>query len=106
MSIAGKITRTEALELLKNKDLLELGKIANTIRQRMHPEKRVTFVVDRNVNYTNICSSKCAFCAFYRDSNAGDAYLLSKEEILDKIGELVEKGGTQLLMQGGLNPDL
>ncbi|OGT97764.1 MAG: dehypoxanthine futalosine cyclase [Geobacteraceae bacterium GWC2_48_7] len=106
MTIARKITRAEALELLNNKNLLELGKMADTIRQQMHPEKRVTFVVDRNVNYTNICSSKCAFCAFYRDSNAEGAYLLSKEEILDKIEELVEKGGTQLLMQGGLNPDL
>lgn len=106
MTIAGEITRAEALQLLKNADLLELGKMANTIRYRLHPEKRVTFVVDRNVNYTNICTSKCAFCAFYRDSQAEDAYLLSREDILRKIHELVANGGTQLLMQGGLNPDL
>jgi len=66
----------------------------------------VTFVVDRNVNYTNICESKCKFCAFYRDNGAPDAYLLAEEEIFIKIEELVEVGGTQLLMQGGLHPDL
>jgi cyclic dehypoxanthinyl futalosine synthase len=66
----------------------------------------VTFVVDRNVNYTNICDSKCSFCAFYRTSDAADAYVLSREQIYSKIAELVEQGGTQLLMQGGLNPDL
>jgi len=66
----------------------------------------VTFVVDRNVNYTNICDSKCSFCAFYRDRGSSDSYVLSPEEIFAKIEELVELGGTQLLMQGGLNPDL
>ncbi len=96
--------RTEALDLLLNGDLLELGGWADSIRQRLHPEKRVTFVIDRNVNYTNICESRCTFCAFYRDQDAPDAYLLDHETILSKISELVERGGTQLLMQGGLNP--
>jgi cyclic dehypoxanthinyl futalosine synthase len=66
----------------------------------------VTFVVDRNVNYTNVCQSQCKFCAFYRQADAPDAYVLSYEEIFAKIQELVERGGTQLLMQGGLHPDL
>lgn len=101
-----RINRSEALYLLKEANLLELGRRADQIRRRMHPEGVVTFVVDRNVNYTNICDSKCKFCAFYRDKDASDAYLLTRDEIFSKIGELVEQGGTQLLMQGGLNPDL
>lgn len=101
-----RIERSEALRLLKHGDLLELGRAADTMRRRYHPENRVTFVVDRNVNYTNICESRCSFCAFYRDAAAEDAYLLSREEIFTKISELVEQGGTQLLMQGGLNSEL
>ena len=98
--------RSEALELLLNGDLLQLGRWADSIRQRLHPDKRVTFVVDRNVNYTNVCESRCSFCAFYRDADAPDAYLLDHETIYAKIAELVEHGGTQLLMQGGLHPGL
>lgn len=100
------IDRNEAMRMLTEGDLLTLGAAADKIRKNKHPEGRVTFVVDRNVNYTNICESKCSFCAFYRDRQADDAYLLSNEQIFDKIAELVEQGGTQLLMQGGLNPDL
>ncbi|OGU17593.1 MAG: dehypoxanthine futalosine cyclase [Geobacteraceae bacterium GWC2_53_11] len=100
------IERAEALDLLLNGNLLDLGKRADAIRQRLHPEGVVTFVVDRNVNYTNICDSKCSFCAFYRTKDADDAYVLTREQIYGKIAELVEQGGTQLLMQGGLNPDL
>lgn len=101
-----RLERSEALRLLTHGDLLELGRAADAVRRRCHPEKRVTFVVDRNVNYTNICESRCSFCAFYRDAAADDAYLLSREEIFSKIRELVEHGGTQLLMQGGLNSEL
>jgi cyclic dehypoxanthinyl futalosine synthase len=100
------LSREEALWLLTEADLLDAGSLADGIRRRMHPEKIVTFVVDRNVNYTNICDSRCRFCAFYRDQDAADAYLLSEEEIYRKIRELVETGGTQLLMQGGLHPGL
>jgi cyclic dehypoxanthinyl futalosine synthase len=100
------LTRDEAFWLLTSADLLESGKLADGIRRRMHPDKLVTFVVDRNVNYTNICESKCKFCAFYRDRSSPDAYLLTEEEICLKIQELVDSGGTQLLMQGGLHPDL
>jgi cyclic dehypoxanthinyl futalosine synthase len=100
------LTRGEALSLLNESDLLSLGKLADGIRQRLHPRKVVTFVVDRNVNYTNVCESKCKFCAFYRSHGADDAYLLAEEEIFQKIEELVAVGGTQLLMQGGLHPEL
>ncbi len=100
------ITRSDALRLLTDADLLVVGKLADRIRKRLHPDNLVTFVKDRNVNYTNICESKCRFCAFYRDEGATDAYLLAEEEIFAKIRELVDQGGTQLLMQGGLHPGL
>lgn len=105
-STAGRIDRSGALRLLTECDLLALGKQADGIRKRLHPENRVTFVIDRNVNYTNICETKCSFCAFYRDKSSPDAYLLPRETIFSKIDELVRLGGTQLLMQGGLHPDL
>ncbi len=111
-TIAPKIDRDEALSpqealwLLKEADLLAVGRLADGVRQRLHPDNLVTFVVDRNVNYTNVCESKCKFCAFYRDEGAADAYLLAEEEIFAKIRELVAQGGTQLLMQGGLHPAL
>ncbi len=101
-----RIDRNEALQLLLNAELLQLGGRADNLRRRLHPEGLVTFVVDRNVNYTNICESRCSFCAFYRDKQAEDAYILSNDLIYQKIAELVEQGGTQLLMQGGLNPEL
>ena len=101
-----RIERPAALDLLLHGDLLALGKSADDIRRRLHPDGVVTFVVDRNVNYTNICESHCSFCAFYRSKEAPDAYILTHEQIYEKIAELVEQGGTQLLMQGGLNPDL
>ena len=103
---AETIDRKHALELLVSGDLLELGMRADAIRRRLHPDNRVTFVVDRNVNYTNVCESRCSFCAFYRDLDAPDAYLLDNDAIFGKITELVERGGTQLLMQGGLHPDI
>ena len=110
--IQGKLTRgdrldrQEALFLLTEDDLLAVGRLADAIRRRKHPHNRVTFVVDRNVNYTNVCESQCRFCAFYRKPEAPDAYLLSCDEIYAKVQELVEHGGTQLLMQGGLHPEL
>lgn len=100
------LDRTQALWLLTEADLLQIGRLADGVRRRKHPQGRVTFVVDRNVNYTNVCQSKCKFCAFYRDADATDAYLLDTETIYAKIAELVERGGTQLLMQGGLHPSL
>ncbi len=107
-AVAGgaQLDRTAALQLLTDTDLLSLGKLADAIRRRKHPDNRVTFVVDRNVNYSNVCESKCKFCAFYRSEGDRDAYLLSYAEIFAKVQELVEHGGTQLLMQGGLHPTL
>jgi len=100
------IDRAEALRLLSEADLLEVGRRADALRRKLHPDSRVTFVVDRNVNYTNVCTTQCRFCAFYREAGAPDAYVLSEAEILAKVGELVAHAGTQLLMQGGLHPDL
>lgn len=100
------ICRGEALTLLARAELTTLGNLADGMRRRLHPGNTVTFVVDRNVNYTNVCVSRCRFCAFYRDAGADDAYLLSREDIFRKIGELRDQGGTQLLMQGGLHPGL
>jgi cyclic dehypoxanthinyl futalosine synthase len=100
------IDRAQALWLLTEVDLLDIGKLADGIRKRKHPHRRVTFVVDRNVNYTNVCESQCKFCAFYRQADAQDAYLLDFETIFAKVQELVEHDGSQLLMQGGLHPAL
>ena len=106
LEIKQPLERDEALWLLTEGDLLSLGKLADGVRRRMHPEGCVSFVVDRNVNYTNVCTSKCKFCAFYRDETHPDAYVLSYTQIFSKVKELVDCGGTQLLMQGGLHPDL
>jgi cyclic dehypoxanthinyl futalosine synthase len=96
----------EALWLLTDTDLLTLGKLADAIREAKHPEHRVTFVIDRNINYSNVCTSKCKFCAFYRNQGDADSYLLDYATIMEKVQGLVEHDGTQLLMQGGLHPEL
>jgi len=102
-----RISSEEALLLLKEASLNQLGFLANEVRKKFHPEGVVTFVVDRNVNYTNICITKCKFCAFYVPySEKERGYVLPTEEILKKVQELVDWGGTTLLMQGGINPDL
>jgi len=101
-----RINPEEALFLWENADLLILGNLANYVRKQLHPEDIVTFVIDRNVNYTNVCVAGCKFCAFYRKKSDPDTYVLSVEEILKKVEELVSWGGTTLLMQGGINPDL
>jgi len=101
-----RITKKEGLELFKKADILELGRMADEIKKDLHPEGIVTFIVDRNINYTNICINKCFFCAFWRNENDPGAYLLEKDEILKKIEETVQLEGTQILLQGGLNPRL
>ncbi|MGO0122294.1 cyclic dehypoxanthinyl futalosine synthase [Desulfothermobacter acidiphilus] len=101
-----RLTVEEAVELYRKADLLLLGKAAALVRERMHPGRVVTFVIDRNINYTNVCYCGCSFCAFYRQREDPDAYVLSVEEVLAKVEELVEQGGTQVLLQGGLHPDL
>ncbi|AAC06943.1 cyclic dehypoxanthinyl futalosine synthase [Aquifex aeolicus] len=101
-----RIYPEEALYLWENADFVTLGNLANFVRKKFHPDDIVTFVVDRNVNYTNVCIAGCKFCAFYRRKSDEDAYVLDMDTILQKVKELVEWGGTTLLMQGGINPDL
>ena len=96
----------EGLELLTHGDVLDLGKRADKVRQQMHPDNTVTFIVDRNINYSNVCVSECKFCAFYRRKGEKGEYLLSNDVIMDKIGETIAAGGTQVMIQGGLHPDL
>ena len=103
---APHITKKEALDLLKNADLLALGMMADNVRKRLHPGGTVSFIIDRNINYTNVCINKCKFCAFYRDEKDPEAYVLSKRKLFNKIKETVAQGGAQILMQGGLHPDL
>ncbi len=101
-----RITKEEAIDLIKNAPLKELGKLAYQKKKRLHPKGITTFVVDRNINYTNICWVDCDFCAFYRHQKDEDAYILTFEEIDKKIEELLEIGGTQILFQGGVHPKL
>jgi len=101
-----RITKKEALNLLKNEKLLNLQKIAYQKKKELHPKNITTFVVDRNINYTNICWIDCKFCAFYRHKKDEDAYILPFSEIDKKIEELIEIGGTQILFQGGVHPNL
>ena len=101
-----RLTREAALALLTGADLLEVGETADRIRKKLHPEGIVSFVVDRNINYTNVCINRCGFCAFYRDPDSPDAYLLTRDQIFQKIEETLALGGTQILLQGGLHPQL
>ena len=103
-----RIGKKDALSLFKNDNIIELGKIADSIRKEKHPDDIVTFIIDRNINYTNVCISECKFCAFYKKYGVcdDDAYVLTKEQIFDKIRETKELSGTQILLQGGLNPDI
>ncbi|HMK61377.1 MAG TPA: cyclic dehypoxanthinyl futalosine synthase [Dissulfurispiraceae bacterium] len=101
-----RISRQKALDLFKNADLLDLGDYVDRMRKSLHPEGMVTFVVDRNINYTNVCINQCRFCAFYRSAESPEAYILSEGELFKKIEETIELGGTQILIQGGLHPDL
>lgn len=101
-----RLSNKEALELLQSMPLLELGELAHAKKQQLHPEKITTFVVDRNINYTNVCFVDCKFCAFYRHGRDDDAYVLTYDEIDQKIEELLAVGGTQILMQGGVHPKL
>jgi len=101
-----RVTKQEALKLLRELPLLELGKKAYEVKKKLHPENITTFIVDRNINYTNICIAGCKFCAFKRGLHDDDAYVLDFETIGQKIEELIEIGGTQILFQGGVHPKL
>ncbi len=100
----GRIDRDDALELLKYGELLNLGRGADLMRRALHPEGIVTFVIDRNINYTNVCINKCKFCAFWREEAQEGGYVLGRDELFKKIEETIALGGTQILMQGGINP--
>jgi cyclic dehypoxanthinyl futalosine synthase len=102
----GRVSAAEALELYRRAPTHVLGRLADSIRLRKHPEGVVTYIIDRNVNYTNICVARCNFCAFYRPVGSGEGYVLGFEEIFHKIDETIAVGGNQLLLQGGHNPDL
>ena len=101
-----RITKEEALLLWQEADFFTLGALAREVRFRLHPERIVTYIVDRNINYTNVCLSGCKFCAYYAPPGSERGYLLSEEELFKKIEETIALGGTQILLQGGLHPDL
>jgi cyclic dehypoxanthinyl futalosine synthase len=101
-----RIDADEALELYHHAPLALLGELAEGIRARRHPGGIVTYIIDRNVNYTNVCVARCNFCAFYRPVGSSEGYVLGFEEVFKKIDETMALGGNQLLLQGGHNPDL
>ena len=102
-----RISEDDAVALLRSRDLVSVGRVANEIRSRLTDPRKVTFIVDRNLNYTNVCVTDCDFCAFYRrPGDVREGYLLPKPVIYKKIEETLELGGTGLLMQGGHHPDL
>ena len=101
-----RMTEREALELLRSRDLLGVGARAHEVRERLVPGPLATFIVDRNINYTNVCVSGCRFCAVHRAPGSPEAYVLSREVIRRKILETVDLGGTGIMMQGGLHPEL
>lgn len=104
-SVSGqRLTPQEGLELLQSDDLAALGSAANAVTRRMHPETYRTYNIDRNINYTNICTAVCDFCAFYRGPKSDEGYVLPRSELLQKIEETVALGGNQILLQGGLHP--
>ena len=101
-----RLSREEGVALLRGGELIELGMLADSVRQRLHPEPVVTYIIDRNINYTNVCTAQCAFCAFYRDLPSREGYVLGRQELRGKIEETIALGGNQILLQGGLHPDL
>ncbi len=105
-AVAGeRLAPNEGLRLLESHELAAIGRAADEVTRRLHPEAYRTYNIDRNINYTNICTAVCDFCAFYRTPKSGEGYVLEREELLAKIQETVEIGGDQILLQGGLHPD-
>jgi cyclic dehypoxanthinyl futalosine synthase len=101
-----RLTADEALFLMQSASTLDLGAAATQMRDTMHPDRAVTFIVDRNVNYTNVCVSRCRFCAFFRELDDEDAYVMPFDELAEKVAETLELDGTAILLQGGMHPDL
>jgi cyclic dehypoxanthinyl futalosine synthase len=102
----GRLTREEGIELLRHGDLLELGALAQEARFRHNADRIVTFAIDTNLNYSNVCDAHCTFCAFYRTLGHAEAYAHTPEEMVEKIGRAAEAGVTTVLLQGGLHPEL
>ena len=102
----GRLTPVDAVALLESHDLAAIGRAADAVTRRLHPEQYRTYNIDRNINYTNICSAVCDFCAFYRGPKSPEGYVLDRDVILTKIEETVALGGDQILMQGGMHPTL
>jgi cyclic dehypoxanthinyl futalosine synthase len=100
------MTRQEAIDLFHSDDLIGIGMAADQVRRKLHPHGIVSYIIDRNINYTNFCTEYCSFCAFYRPMGHAEGYLHPKEVIFDKIRETIDLGGTGILMQGGLHPEL
>ena len=100
-----RISGDEFLQLSQSNDIHQLGFLADSVRKRLHPDQLVTYVVDRNINYTDICISACKFCAFFKPPEDSSGTVLTNEELEQKIRETKELGGTQILLQGGLHPD-
>lgn len=101
-----RLSAAEGVRLLREASMFELGFAADAVRKRRHPDGVVTYIVDRNVNYTNVCTTSCRFCAFYRPVGHPEGYVLTREVLGQKLQEVVDAGGVQILLQGGLNPDL
>ena len=103
----GRLSPEEAMRVYVEAPVLELGAAADARRRMLHPDDVVTYIIDRNVNYTNVCVTRCKFCNFYRPpTNKTEGYVLSREELGKKFQETVDLGGVQILLQGGLNPNL
>jgi cyclic dehypoxanthinyl futalosine synthase len=100
-----RLTSEEGLRLLESCDLAALGRAADEVTRRLHPENYRTYNIDRNINYTNVCTAVCDFCAFYRPPKSDEGYVLEREALYQKIEETIELGGDQILMQGGLHPE-
>ncbi len=100
-----RMSAAECTQLLESHDIARMGAAADEIRARRHPDDIVTYIIDRNINYTNVCNVVCTFCAFYRRPGAPDTYVRTFDEICEKIDETIALGGTGVLMQGGLHPD-
>jgi cyclic dehypoxanthinyl futalosine synthase len=101
-----RLSAAEGERLAAEASLFDLGLAADAVRKRKHPHDVVTYIVDRNVNYTNVCTTSCRFCAFYRPPGHPEGYVLSRDDLAKKLQEVVDAGGVQILLQGGLNPDL
>ena len=101
-----RVTSDEAVRVFEEADLLELASAADRTRTRLHPDNVISYIIDRNINYTNVCREFCTFCAFYRVKGDSEAYVLPDHVIYKKIEETIELGGTGILMQGGVHPDL